>query len=224
MTKDCFSAIPTNFIPFATFWRRCCITTYMTAISDRQLIQQAQSGQSEAFGLLVKRYQTAVYNVALRMFGQGVEAEDATQEAFIRAYKALARFDTSRPFAPWIKRITVNVCLNIIDSKQNQTQTVATDIKRGDEEQGDMDDWQHRMPTPEQNLEEQERSQRLREAIQSLPPNYRAVVEYRHFQDLSYDQIAEAMNRPVSSVKSDLFRARKLLATKLKEEEKREQI
>ena len=73
------------------------------------------------------------------------------------------------------------------------------------------------MPTPEQNLEEQEKSQQLREAIQSLSPNYRAVVEYRHFQDLSYDQIAEAMDRPVSSVKSDLFRARKLLATKLKE-------
>ncbi|MEM7336881.1 MAG: sigma-70 family RNA polymerase sigma factor [Chloroflexota bacterium] len=196
----------------------------MTAISDEQLILQAQSGQSEAFGLLVQRYQTAVFNVAYRMFGQAPDAEDATQEAFVRAYKAIERFDSKRPFAPWIKRITVNVCLNVLESKQNQTQTVATDIKRDDQTQGDMDDWQHRNPTPEQNLVKQERDILLREAILTLPPNYRAVLEYRHFQELTYDQIAETMNRPVSSVKSDLFRARKMLATRMKEERRETRV
>ena len=209
---------------FATFTRPCCITVYMTATSEQQLILQVQSGQSDAFGELVQRYQTAVYNIAYRMFGQPGDAEDATQEAFLRAYRAMERFDVKRPFAPWIKRITINVCLNILAAKQNKSQTVASDMSRAEESALDMDDWQHHAMTPEQDLEKKERHSRLRQAIQALPPNYRAVIEYRHFQELNYDQIAAAMQRPVSSVKSDLFRARKMLAVRLKEVEEKEVI
>lgn len=188
----------------------------MTAASEQQLIQQVQAGQTEAFGQLVGQYQTAVYNIAFRMFGQAGDAEDATQETFLRAYRAMGRFDANRPFAPWIKRIAVNVCLNILEKKQNKTQLVATDIGAAGETAVDMDQWQHHAATPEQSMVTRERDTQLRQAISSLPPNYRAVIEYRHFQDLNYDQIAAAMNRPVGSVKSDLFRARKLLAMRMK--------
>ncbi len=75
------------------------------------------------------------------------------------------------------------------------------------------------MPTPEQTLLRQEQTSRLRNAILQLPPTYRAVIEYRHFQEMSYDEIATAMSRPVTSVKSDLFRARKLLAEYMKHDE-----
>lgn len=188
----------------------------MRVTSDERLILQVQAGDVAAFGELVQRYQTAVYNTAFRMFGQAGDAEDATQDAFLRAFRAIERFDPKRPFAPWIKRITVNVCLNIIERKQNKTQTVATDMARAGEETAVMDSWQHQTPTPEQQLDQKERDAQLRIAIQALPPNYRAVIEYRHFQELSYDEIAEATGRPVSSVKSDLFRARKQLAERLR--------
>ncbi len=84
----------------------------MVEPTDSTLIRRTQQGDTAAFGLLMQRYQTAVFNTAYRLMGRRQDAEDATQEAFLRAYRALDRFDLKRPFAPWIKRIAVNVCLN----------------------------------------------------------------------------------------------------------------
>jgi RNA polymerase sigma-70 factor (ECF subfamily) len=83
----------------------------MTLTDEQQLLQQARQGDetsTAAYGEIVRRYQTAVFNVAYRLLGRQVEAEDAAQEAFLRTYRALDRFDLERPFAPWIKRITTN--------------------------------------------------------------------------------------------------------------------
>lgn len=184
---------------------------------EQTLLVQAQGGDEAAFAELVRRYQTAVFNVAYRMFGRRQDAEDAAQEAFLRAYRALAKFDVGRPFAPWIKRITVNLCLNWLESERVRPQLSAADMAVGDDEPPSMDRWAAQAPAPEQVLVHQERAERLREAIWQLPPQYRAVIEYRHFQEMRYDEIAEVMQRPLSSVKSDLFRARKLLAEKMKE-------
>ena len=187
--------------------------------TDHELITRAQAGDTAAFGMLAQRYQTAVFNVAYRLMGRKGDAEDATQEAFLRAYKALARFDRKRPFAPWIKRIATNYCLNQLESMQTKTQLVVTDTKHeSDEKTPDMDNWANTSPTPEQSLEKQQQDERLRAAILALSPNYRAVIELRHFQDLSYEEMAAELKRPLSSIKSDLFRARKQLAIMLKGE------
>lgn len=179
------------------------------------LLRQAQEGDEMAFAELVRRHQTAVFNVAYRLFGRRQDAEDAAQEAFWRAYQALARFDVSRPFAPWIKRITANLCLNWLESERVRPQITAADMAAADEQPPSLDNWAAATPNPEQVLLRQEQATRLRRAILQLPPVYRAVIEYRHFQEMSYDEIATAMERPVSSVKSDLFRARKLLAQQM---------
>ncbi|HFQ93707.1 MAG TPA: sigma-70 family RNA polymerase sigma factor, partial [Anaerolineae bacterium] len=155
--------------------------------------------------------QTAVFNVAYRMFGRREDAEDAAQEAFLRAYKALDRFDETRPFAPWIKRITVNLCLNWLEAEKVRPQISAADMGAADEDAPDMDAWRHAAPTPEQTMIRQEQGDKLRQAILQLPPRYRAVIECRHFQEMRYDEMAEVLERPLSSVKSDLFRARKML-------------
>lgn len=189
------------------------------AATDYELITRAQAGDTAAFGMLAQRYQTAVFNVAYRLMGRRRDAEDATQEAFLRAYRALARFDAKRPFAPWVKRITTNYCLNQLQSMQAKTQVVVTDTKHdADNRTPDMDQWAHHSPTPEQSVEKLERDERLRTAILVLSPNYRAVIELRHFQELNYEEIADVLKRPLSSVKSDLFRARKQLAQILKGE------
>ena len=190
----------------------------MTLTDEQLLLQQARQGDetsAAAFGELVRSYQTAVLNTAYRLLGRRVEAEEAAQEAFLRAYRALDRFDVKRPFAPWIKRITVNLCLNWLESAKVKPQILAAEMSR-DDRPVDMDDWAQSAPSPEQALVREEQSVQLRQAILALPPHYRAAIELRHFQELSYEDMAEALERPLSSVKSDLFRARKLLAEKMK--------
>lgn len=178
---------------------------------ERELVRRAKQGDTLAYGELVQQQQTAVFNVAWRMFGRREDAEDAAQEAFIRAYKALGRFDETRPFAPWIKRITVNLCLNWLEAEKVRPQISAADMGAAKEDPPDMDAWQHAAPTPEQTMVQQEQNFKLRQAILQLPPGYRAVIECRHFQEMRYDEMAEVLERPLSSVKSDLFRARKML-------------
>lgn len=192
----------------------------MTLTEEQLLLQQARqedATSAAAYGALMRLHQTAVYNVAYRLLGRQVEAEDATQEAFLRAYRALDRFDVERPFAPWIKRIVTNLCLNWLESAKVKPQLLAAEMSR-DDKPVDMDDWAQTAPSPEQTMVRQEQSVRLRQAILSLPPRYRAAIELRHFQELRYDEMADVLQRPLSSVKSDLFRARKLLAEKMGKE------
>jgi len=190
----------------------------MSTADDRELILRAQEGDLNAFGDLVRRHQAAVFNVAFRMFGQRSEAEDAAQETFLRAFRALGTFDVERPMAPWLKRIATNVCLNWLASARVKPYVTVADMNRPGEEKSSMDDWAHNRPTPEQELVTKETARQIRAAILKLPPPYRAVIELRHFQYLSYDEIGQTLGRSLNNVKSDLFRARRMLAELLGEQ------
>lgn len=177
---------------------------------DRDLALQAARGDHEAFGELVRRHQNGVYNAAFRMTGNRQDSEDAVQEAFIRAFRAVESLDPSRPPGPWLRKIAVNVCLNRLEKHptiqlEEEFMTTQTLTIPGTN------------PGPEPEAMEQERSRAIRIAILSLPPRYRAVIELRHFQELSYAEIADTLGYPLSDVKSDLFRARRILAERLKE-------
>jgi len=174
----------------------------MTVPTDRDLILRARRGENEAFGELVTRYQTGVFNVCYRMLHERGEAEDMAQETFMRAYDRLNTFDLEREFGPWIRRVAANLCLNFIESRKS---TLPLDEER------DADQARR----PEKQVEVKERSEQVRDALTSLPAQYRVVVELRHYQEMSYDEIARELNIPLSDVKSHLFRARKLLAEKL---------
>ena len=171
--------------------------------SDRALVLRVRGGDSEAFGDLVQRYQTSVYNVCYRLLGEAAAAEDAAQDAFIRAYQRLDRFDAERPFGPWVRRVAANLCLNRLAGARAASLPL-------DEERDEPS------PEPESDpaaaRETAEAAGALRAAIAALPPAYRAVIELRHFHDMSYAEIAAELRLPVSDVKSNLFRARKLLA------------
>ena len=125
------------------------------------------------------------------------------QETFIRAHSRLNSFDIERPFGPWIRRVAANICLNLLEAYKATGEL--DDERDADGGRG-----------PEAAYEAHEKSEQIRRALASLPPNYRAVVELRHYQEMSYDEIAAALKIPLSDVKSNLFRARKLLAEKLK--------
>ena len=174
----------------------------MTMPTDRDLILQARRGEREAFGELVTRYQTSAFNVCYRILHERGEAEDLAQETFIRAYDRIHTFDIEREFGPWIRRVAANLCLNHLEG---QKVTAELDDER------DADPAQ----LPESVQEVKERSEAIRQALSSLPAHYRIVVELRHYQELSYEEIAEELKIPLSDVKSHLFRARKILAEKL---------
>jgi RNA polymerase sigma-70 factor (ECF subfamily) len=174
----------------------------MSAPSDRDLIQRARRGDAEAFGELVLRYQTSVFNVCYRILHERAEAEDMTQETFLRARERLHLFDVERDLGPWIRRVAANVCLNHLEARKR---TAPLDEERDTRES----------TRPETQVEDRERSEQIRRALASLPARYRVVIELRHYQELSYDEIAAELHIPLSDVKSHLFRARKILAEKL---------
>ena len=178
----------------------------MSSAPESELARRAASGDQAAFAELVRLHQQAVYNVAFRMLGNARDAEDAVQDAFIRAYQFFDRFDPARPLAPWLKRIAVNVCLNRLDV-----------AKPASSLNDDLSPPKDPHPSPEAQTIAHQHGERIRTAILELPPNYRAVIELRHFQELSYEEITSILKRPLNSIKSDLFRARKLLAERLKD-------
>jgi RNA polymerase sigma-70 factor (ECF subfamily) len=173
--------------------------------SDQSLVLRTKRGELEAYGDLVRRYQGLVFNVCYRMLGDPHDAEDLTQETFIRVHSHLDSYDCDRPFIPWARRIAVNLCLNYIN--RNRRYVLPLD----DEFELVVSNEQ----SPERAQEDHERKTSLRQAIGMLPAHYRAVIELRHFQELSYLEISKALNIPLSDVKSHLFRARKSLAQRI---------
>ena len=171
--------------------------------SDRALVLRVRGGDPEAFGDLVQRYQSSVYNVCYRLLGETGAAEDQAQEAFIRAYRHLHQFDVDRPFGPWVRRVAANLCLNRLAGAHGPS--LSLDDERDEPSLEPA-------PDPAATHEQAATAAALRAAIAALPPHYRAVIELRHFQDMSYAEIAAELGLPVSDVKSRLFRARKLLA------------
>lgn len=188
-----------------------------TPPTDHELALRIWRGEAHAFGELVQRYQASVFNVCYRLAGERQEAEDLTQEAFLRAYQRFERYDLERPFGPWVRRLAANVCLNHLAARP----PVNFELE---EERGEQDlsvEWLEFHPggSPERAQERKERAQAVRAALLALPLQYRAVIELRHFQEMSYAEIASQLNIPLSDVKSNLFRARLQLAKLLHAEE-----
>jgi RNA polymerase sigma-70 factor (ECF subfamily) len=176
----------------------------MLPSDERDLVLRVLRGDREAFGEIVQRHQQAVFRIAYRVLGDVHEAEDAAQEAFLRAYRFIDSFELGRPLGPWLHRITMNISLNRLETSRPP----AT-----------LDDQQAAAagPDPEVHAVEQDRHERLRIELDHLPPRYRAVIVLRHFEAMTYEEIAKQLRRPVSDVKSDLFRARKLLSERLRD-------
>lgn len=176
--------------------------------SDYELALSVRHGDVQAFGELVQRYQVSVFNVCYRLAGERQEAEDLAQEAFLRAYQRFNLYDMARPFGPWVRKLAANLCLNRLQVKQVGQAWLDDERDEPAQSPGSQG--------PESAHEQAEQAQVVRQALRDLPAHYRAVVELRHFHDLSYAEIAGQLGIPVSDVKSHLFRARRMLADKLR--------
>jgi RNA polymerase sigma-70 factor (ECF subfamily) len=183
------------------------------AAPERRLIERTLAGDDTAFGQLVERHQRNVYNIAYRMLGNREEAREVAQEAFWRAYRNLHGFDRDRPFAPWLYRIVTNLSLNRL--RRNPPPTVSLDAPSNQPGGGAPPAVPDASPGPPERLLQAETQVQIRQAILALPPADRMVIELRHFQALSYGEIAAATGSSVGSVKSRLFRARRRLQAQL---------
>ena len=181
----------------------------MDAASDRLLVEQTRRGDVNAFGGLVQRYQSSVFSVCYRLLGDSAEAEDLAQEAFLRAFRRLGSYDVERPFGPWMRRVAANLCLNVL---QQRRPSAAELDDEADEVPGDPREM------PELAGERAELAQRVRSGLLRLPSHYRAVIELRHYQDMSYDEMASALKIGVGEVRTRLFRARRMMARWLRDE------
>jgi RNA polymerase sigma-70 factor (ECF subfamily) len=167
---------------------------------DEVLVRQTLAGDTDAFGVLLTRYQKVMYTVALRMLGNAEDAADATQDAFVKAYRGLPTFDSTHRFYSWMYRILVNECLNAIRSRRPVDP---------------IDDEIAGYGSPFETAAAAERHEQIQAALQRLTPEYRSVVVLRHFAGQSYGEIAAALHIPEKTVKSRLFSARQLLGEML---------
>ena len=183
-------------------------------LDDQQLVEQVLAGDDDAFATLVQLHQTAVYNIAYRMVGQCDTAQSLTQETFLRAFRALDTFDLNRPFGPWLYRIATNLSINWIKRARLPTVSIETPPKfdRAESEPFDIPD---SSAEPAERFAQAEMQAELRQVVVSLPVEYRSVIELRHFQELNYVEIASTLKLPVSTVKTRLFRARRMLRDRL---------
>lgn len=165
--------------------------------ADRDLVGKCLTGDLESFGGLVERYQGPVFRVVLQMVSSYEDAQEVSQQVFMKAFEHLRSFDPSRRFFSWIYRIAVNECLNHVQRRKHfePVSNEQQDVRRN----------------PLQSFEASERSRRVREAVMSLGESYREVIVLRHFLSLSYQEIADTLQLPEKTVKSRLFSARQLL-------------
>lgn len=173
---------------------------------DLELVVRVQKGQRSAFDLLVKKYQTRILALILRFVRDRHEAEDVAQEAFIRAYRALASFRGDAAFYTWLYRIAINTAKNHLASRGRRLPDL--DIDAMDAEQHADDLALHHADTPEGMALAAELEAAVQKAIAGLPDELRTALILREFDGLSYEDIAEIMHCPVGTVRSRIFRAR----------------
>jgi RNA polymerase sigma-70 factor, ECF subfamily len=182
--------------------------------SDQQLVERVQAGEKAAFDLLVRKYQHRVLKLVGRFVSDAAEAEDVAQEAFLKAYRALASFRGDSAFYTWLYRIAINTAKNALVS--NRRRPVDFDLDLQDPEQYDRHARLKEGDTPEGVLLTEEIRNVVERAMEQLPEDLRTAIILRELEGMSYEEIAEAMDCPVGTVRSRIFRAREAIDRKLK--------
>jgi RNA polymerase sigma-70 factor (ECF subfamily) len=180
-------------------------TAQRTTTADDELISRVRVGDQEAFAILVERYKRQVYNLAYRLLGNPNDAEDAAQETFVRAYTRLVTYEPDGRFGAWLSAICSHWCIDTMRARRRRVQTVALG------KVPESDRFISQVDGPEEVALVADSRDEVQRWLESLPPQYRTVLTLRYFQDLSYAEIADVLDEPVSTVRMRLFRARAML-------------
>jgi RNA polymerase sigma-70 factor (ECF subfamily) len=182
---------------------------------DQQLVERAQKGDKHAFELLVAKYQRRLGRLISRFVRESAEVEDVTQEAFIKAYRALPAFRGDSAFYTWLYRIGINTAKNYLLSLGRRAPT-STQFDAEESEEFEDAGLLQEVSTPENELMSKQVVAVVNSSLQQLPDDLRTALTLREIEGLSYEEIAEVMNCPIGTVRSRIFRAREAIAANLR--------
>ena len=182
---------------------------------DQQLVERAQRGDKRAFDLLVSKYQRKLARLLSRFIRDSTEVEDVTQEAFIKAYRALPTFRGDSAFYTWLYRIDINTAKNYLVALGRRAPTT-TNIDSEEAEGFEDGDQLRDLNTPEDELASKQVAETVNQTLGELPEELRTAITLREIEGLSYEDIANIMNCPIGTVRSRIFRAREAIAAKLR--------
>ena len=185
----------------------------MDISAERALIDRVINGDTEAFSPLVEEHQRMVYNLALRMLRDPQNAQDAAQDAFLKAFRSLPKFRGESSFSVWLYRLTSNVCLDMLRKAKHSGKVVS--LYPDDEDEGRMLDLPDTAPLPEEAAEKRERIECVRTAMKNLSPEHREILILREVDGLNYAEIAEHLGINEGTVKSRINRAKLALRREL---------
>ena len=182
---------------------------------DQQLVERAQRGDKHAYELLVVKYQRKLQRLLSRFIRDSTEVEDVTQEAFIKAYRALPSFRGDSAFYTWLYRIGINTAKNYLVAMGRRAPTT-TDIDAEEAESFEDGDQLRDLNTPENEMMSRQVGDVVNQTLEALPEELRTAITLREIEGLSYEDIANIMNCPIGTVRSRIFRAREAIAGKLR--------
>ncbi|AJC18400.1 MULTISPECIES: RNA polymerase sigma factor RpoE [Pandoraea] len=182
---------------------------------DQALVERVQKGDKAAFELLVAKYHRKIIRLVSRLVRDAAEVEDVTQEAFIKAYRALPQFRGESAFYTWLYRIAVNTAKNHLATQGRRAPT-STEANAEEAETFAEADQLRDINTPESMLMSKQIAQTVNTAMEALPDELRTAITLREIEGLSYEEIAEAMGCPIGTVRSRIFRAREAIASRLR--------
>lgn len=186
-----------------------------SSLEDDKWVQKAVSGNQEAFKKLMDKYQTPLQFHVFKMVKDREQGEDLVQEAFMKAFKNLSSYNTDYAFSTWIYRITTNHTIDYLRKKKLQTTSIDEPLKTKDGELSmELPDHSH---LADRDIQRKQRKKIITRAIENLPEKYRQVIEMRHLEELSYQEISEHLDLPLGTVKAHIFRAREMLYKSLKD-------
>lgn len=184
-----------------------------TEVSDRQLVERVQRGDKRAFDLLALKYQHRILALVGRYVRDADEVMDVTQEAFIKAYRALPRFRGDSQFYTWLYRIAINTAKNHLVSRSRRPPDTDIDVNEGEFQESSTS--LEEIRNPENALATEELENEIYAAIDGLPEELKVAITLREFEGLSYEEIAEVMECPVGTVRSRIFRAREAIEKRI---------
>jgi RNA polymerase sigma-70 factor (ECF subfamily) len=185
--------------------------------ADQLLVDRVKSGDQQAFNLLVRKYERKVFRLISRLVRDPAEVEDVSQEAFIKAYRALPQFRGDSAFYTWLYRIAVNTAKNHLVAQGRRPIPLSDTLSEDEDgESFGREDVVSDNQTPEAELLSRQIAETVNRAIEALPQDLRTAVTLREMEGLSYEEIAEAMNCPIGTVRSRIFRAREAIAQELR--------
>jgi RNA polymerase sigma-70 factor, ECF subfamily len=195
-----------SFVVSISFWYYFIILDEPT---DLELIERCLNHEEAAWELIIQRYKRKVFGIAYKFTGRFEEAEDLTQEVFLKVYKALHSYKKEQDFSWWLVSISRNACIDYYRSVKRERKLMATEVK-------DLKEFRFTGISPQGNLEAAERSKKLRQSLAELPDDLRTVLILRDLKGLSYKEIADQLSLAEGTVKSRIHRGRTELADKIR--------